>query len=286
MIDVVGIRFRQAGKIYFFDPVGLEIDLYDHVIVETIRGIEYGQVVVANKTIREDEIISTLKPVIRVATEEDIAKNAENKRKADEAYHVFKEKVIEHDLNMKLIYVEYTFDGNKILFYFTADKRIDFRDLVKDLAAIYKTRIELRQIGVRDEAKYLGAVGYCGRETCCSTHLCEFKPVSIKMAKDQNISLNPTKISGVCGRLMCCMRYEQEGYEYLLKKMPKIGAIVKTEEGRGVVIQNSALQQIVRVRVETEDGIKMMNFPIDEVHDTGAVDKNYVTEDEDIEVDE
>ncbi len=280
MIKVVGVRFKKAGKIYYFDPGELDIQRNDFVIVETIRGIEFGTIEIANREVEDGDIVTPLKSVIRIATDDDIEVHKANKAKAKEAHKTFIDKVAEHELDMKLIYVEYTFDGNKILFYFTADNRIDFRELVKDLATIYKTRIELRQIGVRDGAKHLGGVGYCGRETCCSTHLCEFKPVSIKMAKDQSISLNPTKISGVCGRLMCCMRFEQEGYEYLLKTMPRIGAIVKTDEGKGVVVQNSALQQIVKVRLEKDGNVSMMNFDLEQVVDTGKVDRNYFVEEE------
>ncbi|MDO5725392.1 MAG: stage 0 sporulation family protein [Tissierellia bacterium] len=275
MINVVGVRFKKAGKIYYFDPADMDINLGDNVIVETIRGVEYGKVVVGKKKVSECKIVKNLKPVIRIATTEDEIKYQDNVRRAEEALVLCEEKIKAHGLKMKLINAEYTFDNNKILFYFTADGRIDFRELVKDLAAIFKTRIELRQIGVRDEAKHLGALGCCGRETCCSSYLCEFNPVSIKMAKDQSLSLNPTKISGICGRLMCCLRYEQEGYEEMLKKMPKLGAIVKTEDGKGTVISNNPMQNQVRVKIESDGDILLSNYNIDEIYDTGKIDNDY-----------
>lgn len=257
MVEVIGVRFRQNGKIYFFAPNGIELEVGDAVIVETARGVEYGKVVLGKREIEEGSITSTLKPVIRKATEADDKKNEENKAKCKDAFAICLEKIKKHGLEMKLIDVEYTFDNNKVLFYFTADGRIDFRELVKDLAAVFKTRIELRQIGVRDETKILGGIGICGRELCCHKHLSDFIPVSIKMAKEQNLSLNPTKISGVCGRLMCCLKNEQETYEYLNEKLPNVGDFVKTTDGcKGEVHSVSVLRQKVKVVVELDDGEK------------------------------
>jgi len=254
MLVVIGVRFKKAGKIYYFDPDGQDIQVGDAVIVETVRGVEYGDVVVGPKEVTEEEIIAPLKKVIRVATEEDKKQVEENRQKEEEAYEICYQKIQDHNLAMKLIDVEYTFDNNKIIFYFTADGRIDFRELVKDLAAIFKTRIELRQIGVRDEAKMMGGLGPCGRPLCCGTFLGEFQPVSIKMAKEQNLSLNPTKISGLCGRLMCCLKYEQEYYEEARKKMPKVHAEIITPDGKGVVVENIVLQQKVKAKVTLADG--------------------------------
>jgi cell fate regulator YaaT (PSP1 superfamily) len=255
MVTVIGVRFRKAGKVYYFDPDTFTIEQGDNVIVETARGIEYGSVVVGPKTINEDEVVQPLKKVIRIATEEDNALEQTNKEKEKDAYTICLEKIRKHGLDMKLIDVEYTFDNNKVLFYFTADGRIDFRELVKDLAAIFKTRIELRQIGVRDETKMIGSIGICGRPLCCSTHLCEFHPVSIKMAKEQNLSLNPSKISGVCGRLMCCLKYEEETYEDLNKNLPMVGDIVKTNDGfNGEVLSVNVLRQLARILIRKEDG--------------------------------
>lgn len=257
MINVIGVRFRKAGKIYFFDPAGLEIKQGDNVIVETARGIEYGQVVINPRDIEEERVIQPLKPVIRVATEEDDIIERTNKEKEKEAYDICLEKIQKHGLEMKLIDAEYTFDNNKVLFYFTADGRIDFRELVKDLASVFKTRIELRQIGVRDETKILGGIGICGRPLCCHTHLSEFAPVSIKMAKEQNLSLNPTKISGVCGRLMCCLKNEEEAYEELNGKLPNVGDIVTTNDSlKGEVQSVSVLKQLVKVIVQLENDEK------------------------------
>ncbi len=257
MIEVIGVRFRQNGKIYFFAPNGIELEVGDAVIVETARGVEYGKVVLGKREIEEGNITSTLKPVIRKATAEDDKKNEDNKKKCQDAFKVCLEKIKKHGLEMKLIDVEYTFDNNKVLFYFTADGRIDFRELVKDLASVFKTRIELRQIGVRDETKILGGIGICGRELCCHKHLSDFVPVSIKMAKEQNLSLNPTKISGVCGRLMCCLKNEQETYEYLNDKLPNVGDFVKTTDGfKGEVHSVSVLRQKVKVVVEMDNGDK------------------------------
>lgn len=257
MIEVIGVRFRPNGKIYFFAPNGIELEVGDAVIVETARGVEYGKVVLGKREIEEGNITSPLKPVIRKATPEDDKKNEANKAKCKSAFDICLEKIAKHGLEMKLIDVEYTFDNNKVLFYFTADGRIDFRELVKDLASVFKTRIELRQIGVRDETKILGGIGICGRELCCHKHLSDFVPVSIKMAKEQNLSLNPTKISGVCGRLMCCLKNEQETYEYLNDKLPNVGDFVRTIDGfKGEVNSVSVLRQKVKVIVELENGDK------------------------------
>ncbi|SET59821.1 PSP1 domain-containing protein [[Clostridium] polysaccharolyticum] len=257
MIKVIGVRFRKAGKIYFFDPADLVIDVGTNVIVETARGIEYGKVVIGNREVEEEKIIQPLKPVIRIATEEDDVIEVHNREKEIGAFDICLEKIAKHGLEMKLIDCEYTFDNNKLLFYFTADGRIDFRDLVKDLAAIFKTRIELRQIGVRDETKIVGGVGICGRPLCCNTFLSEFAPVSIKMAKEQNLSLNPTKISGVCGRLMCCLKNEQEAYEELNSKLPSVGDHVETiDQLKGEVQSVSVLKQLVKVVVTLDNDEK------------------------------
>ncbi|MCR5702653.1 MAG: stage 0 sporulation family protein [Lachnospiraceae bacterium] len=257
MTEVIGVRFRPNGKIYFFAPGDIEIEVGDAAIVETIRGVEYGKVVLGRREIDEEKMNSELKPVIRKATAADDKKHEDNKEKCSKAFDICLEKIKKHGLEMKLIDVEYTFDNNKILFYFTADGRIDFRELVKDLAAVFKTRIELRQIGVRDETKILGGIGICGRELCCNKHLSDFVPVSIKMAKEQNLSLNPTKISGVCGRLMCCLKNEQETYEYLNDRLPNVGDHVKTIDGlRGEVSSVSVIRQKVKVIVDLDDGEK------------------------------
>ena len=257
MTKIVGIRFRTAGKIYYFDPVDFELDMAMHVIVETARGIEMGTVLIPPKEVDDDKVVSPLKPVIRVATDEDEKTVERNKEKEKEAFAICKEKIIKHGLEMKLVDAEYTFDGNKLLFYFTADGRIDFRELVKDLAAVFRTRIELRQIGVRDETKIRGGIGICGRELCCHTYLSEFAPVSIKMAKEQNLSLNPTKISGVCGRLMCCLTNEEETYEELNNNLPSAGEAVTTPEGlKGEVQSLSVLRQLVRVIVTLDNDEK------------------------------
>ncbi len=257
MTEVIGIRFRQNGKIYFFTPNDIEIEVGDAAIVETIRGVEYGKVVLGRREIDESSMAGELKPVIRKATPEDDKQYEDNKEKSRKAFDICKEKIAAHGLDMKLIDVEYTFDNNKVLFYFTADGRVDFRELVKDLAAVFRTRIELRQIGVRDETKILGGIGICGRELCCHKHLSDFVPVSIKMAKEQNLSLNPTKISGVCGRLMCCLKNEQETYEYLNDRLPNVGDRVKTVDGlRGEVSSVSVIRQKVKVIVELDDDEK------------------------------
>lgn len=267
MVEVIGVRFRTAGKIYFFDPKDFQIKMGEHVIVETARGIEYGKVVSERRKVKEKCVGDELKPVLRIATPEDDKKAQENRQKEKDAYKICLEKIKEHHLEMKLVSTEYTFDNNKVLFYFTADGRVDFRELVKDLASIFRTRIELRQIGVRDEAKMLGGIGICGRELCCNTFLSEFAPVSIKMAKEQSLSLNPTKISGVCGRLMCCLKNEQETYEYLNSKLPKIGEVVKAKNGTvGEVQRVDVLRQKVKLIVEDENGDKdIEEYKIDDL---------------------
>lgn len=255
-MKIAGVRFRKAGKIYYFDPNGLEINAGEHVIVETVRGVEYGTVVLSEKEVEEDTVVQPLKKVLRIATEEDKETEIKNKEKEREALGVCKEKIRKHALEMKLIDCEYTFDNNKLLFYFTADGRVDFRELVKDLASVFKTRIELRQIGVRDETKMLGSIGICGRTLCCHGHLSDFHPVSIKMAKDQNLSLNPTKISGVCGRLMCCLKYEEDTYKELNKNLPRVGTKVRVRETGKIadVIKTNIIRQSVKVIVRKEDG--------------------------------
>lgn len=263
MIKVIGVRFKKAGKIYYFDPAELEVKKGDYVIVETARGIEFGECVIGIKEIKEEEIVSPLKSVIRIADEKDIEKHRENKEKEAKALKICFNKVQEHKLDMKLIDVEYTFDNHKVIFYFTADGRIDFRELVKDLAAIFRTRIELRQIGVRDEAKMLGGVGPCGRILCCSTFLGDFDPVSIKMAKDQNLSLNPTKISGLCGRLMCCLKYENDEYETAKEQLPDLGEMVETDLGVGKVVGLNILERIVQVEVGEEK--RTIEFTLNEM---------------------
>ncbi len=266
MIKVVGVRFRAAGKIYYFDPEDLEIELNDHVIVETARGVEYGLVVIAKKEIEEEAIVSPLKPVMRIATDKDEEQVEKNREKEKEAFKVCLEKIAKHQLDMKLVDAEYTFDNNKLLFYFTADGRIDFRELVKDLAAVFRTRIELRQIGVRDETKVLGGIGICGRELCCKTYLPEFAPVSIKMAKEQSLSLNPTKISGVCGRLMCCLKNEAETYEYLNSRLPAVGELVTTPDGRKGEVQSvSVLKQLVKVVIDNGDEKELEEYSVEEL---------------------
>lgn len=267
MVKVVGVRFKRAGKIYYFDPDELTIELNQNVIVETARGIEFGLVVVPNRDVDESEIVAPLKKVIRIANDEDIAHATENEKKEKEAHTICMQKINDHKLDMKLIDVEYTFDNNKVLFYFTADGRVDFRELVKDLAAVFKTRIELRQIGVRDESKMMGGIGICGRVLCCNSFLGEFQPVSIKMAKEQSLSLNPTKISGTCGRLMCCLKYEQEAYEDLLHRVPKVGAIVETPEGQGTVVEVNLLKEILKIKLDVgnDADLRIYNFKEGEV---------------------
>ena len=252
MIEIIGVRFKNNGKTYYFSPNGNTIAHSDKVIVETARGLECGDVVIPNRMVDENEIISPLKPVVRIATENDLIQMEENRVKEKEAFKTCEEKIAAHGLEMNLVDVEYTFDGNKILFYFTADGRVDFRELVKDLASVFRTRIELRQIGVRDESKMLGGLGICGRPFCCNSFLADFQPVSIKMAKEQGLSLNPTKISGTCGRLMCCLKYEQDAYESLLKITPKNGALVQTDEGTGTVVDVNLLTGVLKVSLQNK----------------------------------
>ena len=281
MTKVVGIRFRNVGKVYYFNPKGYKMKAGDHVIVETARGIEYGRVVLEPKEVGEDEVVHPLKEVLRVATAEDDEREKQNRIREKDAFKICQKKIREHGLEMKLIDAEYTFDNNKVLFYFTADGRIDFRQLVKDLAAIFKTRIELRQIGVRDETKILGGIGICGRCLCCHTYLTDFAPVSIKMAKEQNLSLNPTKISGVCGRLMCCLKNEQETYEELNKKLPGTGDTVTLPDGmQGTVQSVNVLRQLVKVIVEVNDEKEIQEFPASELKFRPRKKKVKVTEKE------
>lgn len=268
MTKIVGVRFRRAGKIYYFAPGKQEkkMEVGTHVIVETARGIEYGTVLVAPREVNAESINQPLKPVIRIATPEDDKTEEKNKNREKEAFRICKEKILKHKLEMKLVEAEYTFDGNKLLFYFTADGRIDFRDLVKDLAAVFRTRIELRQIGVRDETKILGGLGICGRELCCKSYMAEFVPVSIRMAKEQNLSLNPTKISGVCGRLMCCLKNEEETYEYLNSRMPGIRDTVTTDDGlTGEVQSVNVLRQTVKVIVEIDDEKELREYKVEQL---------------------
>ena len=266
MKEIIGVRFRPNGKIYYFDPQNFEVETGTFVIVETARGVEYGKVVLGRRKVEDSKLTASLKPIIRVATADDTKKYEDNKKKSKRAFDICLEKIAKHKLDMKLIEAEYTFDNNKVLFYFTADRRIDFRELVKDLAAVFKTRIELRQIGVRDETKILGGIGICGRPLCCHTYLSEFAPVSIKMAKEQNLSLNPTKISGVCGRLMCCLKNEQETYEYLNRKLPGVGDIVTLPDGmKGEVSGVNVLRQLVKVLVDVNDEKEMRECPVEEL---------------------
>ena len=263
MVKIVGVRFRDAGKVYYFDPKGYKIKAGDHVIVETARGVEYGSVVGGVRNVPDDTIVQPLKAVIRVATPEDDVRAQRNRDKEKDALKICQEKIIKHGLEMKLIDAEYTFDNNKVLFYFTADGRIDFRELVKDLAAVFKMRIELRQIGVRDETKILGGIGICGRVLCCNSYLSEFAPVSIKMAKEQNLSLNPTKISGVCGRLMCCLKNEEDTYEYLNSRLPGIGDTVTTVDGqKGEVQSVNVLRQRVKILVDVDDEKELQEYDV------------------------
>lgn len=265
MAEVIGVRFKEVGKVYYFDPEGKQLSVGEKVIVETARGVECGTVAAANKTVSDEHIVHPLKKIMRIATPEDLKHIEDNKKKEKKAFAVCMKKIAEHKLDMKLVEVEYTFDNNKILFYFTSDGRVDFRALVKDLASIFRTRIELRQIGVRDEAKMLGGLGVCGRPLCCSSYLGEFQPVSIKMAKEQGLSLSPVKISGTCGRLMCCLKYEQEAYTHLLKKIPKVGAIVGTPNGDGVVIEANPISKILKVRLNKSPDAAPATFKSNEV---------------------
>lgn len=265
MYKVIGVRFKKAGKIYYFDPLDYELTIDDCVIVETTRGVEYGKVAIDVQKVDENDVVLPLKKIIRPADENDEIKVEENTIEAEKAYHIGIEKIKERQLDMKLVDVEYTFDKNKIIFYFTAEGRVDFRNLVKDLAAIFRTRIELRQIGVRDEAKMLGGIGPCGRMLCCSTFLGDFDPVSIKMAKDQNLSLNPSKISGLCGRLMCCLKYENDEYEEAKKKMPDIGTKIETPDGPGKVIGLNLLENILQVNILKSD--QVLEYTLEEIMD-------------------
>ncbi len=264
MVKIIGVRFNKSGKTYYFSPGDLEVKKGEGVIVETARGVEYGIAVLGEREVHEDEIVSPLKEVIRIATDKDIEKVEENREKEKEAYDICLDCINKRSINMKLINVEYTFDNNKILFYFTADGRVDFRELVKDLAGIFRTRIELRQVGVRDEAKIIGGLGICGRVLCCHSFLDEFRPVSIKMAKDQNLSLNPAKISGICGRLMCCLKYEHEAYEELIRATPGTGTLVETEDGKGEIINVSLLKGVVRVK-PFKDGQDIKSYNIADI---------------------
>lgn len=250
MAEVVGIRFKEVGKVYYFDPDGLQLKKGDYAVVETARGAECGEVAMANREVPDTQIVKPLKRIVRPANEADLQVMRENREKEKNALEICAQRIQAHGLDMKLVDAEYTFDGSKILFYFTADGRVDFRNLVKDLAGVFRTRIELRQIGVRDESKMIGGFGMCGRPFCCSTFLGDFQPVSIKMAKEQGLSLNPVKISGTCGRLMCCLKYEQEAYEHLLRHTPKVGALVDTREGRGTVVDSNLLTGLLKVRLE------------------------------------
>ncbi|MFS0661584.1 stage 0 sporulation family protein [Niallia alba] len=269
MYDVVGIRFKKAGKIYYFDPNELIIQKGEFVIVETVRGVEFGKVVIGPKKVDENDVVLPLKKVLRIADHKDQMIVEENKSAAKEAYDVCCEKVTLHELDMKLVDVEYTFDRNKIIFYFTADGRVDFRELVKDLASIFRTRIELRQIGVRDEAKMLGGIGPCGRMLCCSTFLGDFEPVSIKMAKDQNLSLNPTKISGLCGRLMCCLKYENDEYEAAKELLPDLGDWINTPDGKGKVVGLNILERVLQVEISEQE--RVLEYTLDEILQEDAV---------------
>ena len=273
MIEVIGIRFKKAGKIYYFNPNGVTTEFGDKVIVETVRGIEIGIVEVPSKELKEESFAMKLKPVVRKATQEDLDRYEENKKKEKEAEDIFIKKSAKHNLEMNLVDTEYTFDRSKLIFYFTADGRIDFRELVMELAAIFRTRIELRQIGVRDEAKTMGGIGCCGRPLCCSTWLGDFQSVSIKMAKDQNLSLNPTKISGICGRLFCCLNYEHQVYEGILREMPNVGSIVQTPDGKGKVLETKTILEEVKVQVENKkaDTIEVKKYPLSEI----KILKNY-----------
>lgn len=265
MAEVIGVRFKEVGKVYYFDPDGQQLKKGDRVIVETVRGIECGEVAMDNREIDDEQIVKPLKKLIRIADKKDIEQFLSNKAKEKDAFAVCQQKIAAHKLDMKLVDVEYTFDGGKVLFYFTADGRVDFRELVKDLASVFKTRIELRQIGVRDESKMLGGLGICGRPFCCSSFLGEFQPVSIKMAKEQGLSLNPTKISGACGRLMCCLKYEQNAYEHLLKITPKPGAIVETNEGAGTVVDFSLLTGKLKIQLHNNPDAQPKVFDRKEV---------------------
>ena len=279
MATVIGVRFKKAGKVYYFDPGEIWPRPGDNVVVETARGLEFGEVVTGARTVNDEQLVSPLKKVIRLATEEDVNRAELNARREQEAFTICQDKVAKHKLEMKLVSVEYTFDNSKIIFYFTANGRVDFRDLVKDLASVFKMRIELRQIGVRDEAKMLGGLGSCGRSICCGTFLGDFQPVSIKMAKEQNLSLNPTKISGQCGRLMCCLKYEQDTYEQTLRRVPKVGKDLVTPDGIGVITEINAIRETVKVRIRVDDDtFDVREYPIDDVRRPGPEDGAAVRE--------
>lgn len=284
MVKVVGIRFKQAGKIYFFDPCGFDIKLNDNVIVETSRGIEYGKAVLEPKEVEPSDLVSSLKPVIRIAEDMDDYIHNENKKKAKDAMEICKIKILEHGLDMKLVDCEYTFDNQKVIFYFVSENRIDFRELVKDLAYIFKNRIELRQIGTRDHTKIIGGLGACGQPCCCKRFLSEFLPVTIKMARDQSLSLNQSKISGICGRLMCCLKFEEKVYEEKLKKIPPSGTYVITNEGKGIVVDSYTLSEIVKVKLTDENGSeKIKPFFVDNIAITKERDMSYAKKDEDVQ---
>ena len=279
MATVIGVRFKKAGKVYYFDPDGIWPRPGDYVIVETARGIEFGEVVTGSRSVNDAQIMSPLKKVIRVATEEDVRCVENNEKREAEAFRVCQERIARHKLDMKLVSVEYTFDNNKIIFYFTANGRVDFRDLVKDLASVFKIRIELRQIGVRDEAKMLGGLGSCGRPICCGAFLGGFQPVSIKMAKEQNLSLNPTKITGQCGRLMCCLKYEQDNYEQVLKRVPRVGKDIVTPDGVGVITEINCIKETVKVRIIVDDdSFDVREYAIDDVRRPGPDDAAAIRE--------
>lgn len=275
MATVIGVRFKKAGKVYYFDPNEIWPKPGDSVIVETARGVEFGEVVTGARTVSDEQIVTPLKKVVRIATEEDIRRAEYNARREEEAFRICQEKVARHKLEMKLVSVEYTFDNSKIIFYFTANGRVDFRELVKDLASVFKMRIELRQIGVRDEAKMLGGLGSCGRPICCGAFLGDFQPVSIKMAKEQNLSLNPTKISGQCGRLMCCLKYEQDTYEQTLKRVPRVGKDIVTPDGVGVITEINAIRERVKVRIRVgdDDSFEVREYSMDDVRKPGPDDQ-------------
>ena len=279
MATVIGVRFKKAGKVYYFDPDGIWPRPGDYVIVETARGVEFGEVVTGSRSVNDAQIVSPLRKVVRVASEEDIRRAENNERREKEAFAICQDRIARHKLDMKLVSVEYTFDNNKIIFYFTANGRVDFRDLVKDLASVFKIRIELRQIGVRDEAKMLGGLGSCGRQICCGAFLGDFQPVSIKMAKEQNLSLNPTKISGQCGRLMCCLKYEQENYEQVLKRVPRVGKDIVTPDGVGVITEINCIKETVRVRIRVDDdSFDVRDYAIDDVRRPGPDDAAAIRE--------
>lgn len=288
MVEIVGVKFNNAGKMYYFDPNSIKVKMGEKVLVETARGVEMGKIVAENTMVPDEEVVAPLKPIIRIATEADLKQEEENRKKEKEAFDITVKKIAEHNLDMKLVDAEYTFDRSKILFYFTADGRVDFRELVKTLASEFKTRIELRQIGVRDEARQLGGLGICGRPLCCNSFLNDFHPVSIKMAKEQGLSLNPTKISGVCGRLMCCLQYEQNAYEDMLKKLPNKGEKVETPDGVGIVSEVATLKGQVKVRFSDSNGemIKFETYGLGDFKCCGRRCRNAQEEEPEIIMDE